>query len=198
MCSRYEVRASPEDIIKRFGLVAPSSAFPDCITGPEIRPTDSGLVIGTEQTPDILPWGLEVSWQKSPVINARAETAAEKPTFKAILNRRVLVPASAYFEWRRDGRHKVKTRIAPKTSKLFAMAGLQSDNRFVILTCAPASPIAHIHNRMPVILNADGEQAWLNPDHSFGDLSAFLQPYAGAFETTETPRPLPQQSDLFG
>jgi len=78
------------------------------------------------------------------------------------------------------------------------MAGLRSNNRFVILTSAPASPIAHIHSRMPVILNQDGEQAWLNPVLSFGDLSALLQPYAGDLETVETPRAPPRQSDLFG
>ena len=112
--------------------------------------------------------------------------------------RTCLIPASAYIEWRRDGRDKIKTQIAPRSSKLFAMAGLQSDNRFVILTCSPAEPIAHIHNRMPVILDNEGEQAWLNPDHSFADLSALLQPYTGDFDTTETPPPTPQQSDLFG
>ena len=198
MCSRYELRASPQNIIERFGLAPLSDAFLERITGLELRPTDPALVIGTDQTPDILPWGLDVAWQKSPVINARAETAAEKPTFKGILNRRVLVPASAYFEWRRDGRDKIKTQIAPQASNLFAMAGLRTDTRFVIMTCAPATPIAHIHNRMPVILDSEGEQAWLNPDLSFADVNAVLKPYTGEFDTAETPRPPPRQSDLFG
>ncbi|NKB43717.1 MAG: SOS response-associated peptidase [Alphaproteobacteria bacterium] len=198
MCSRYEFRAAPADIIKRFGLVAPSRAFLDGITGPEIRPTDPALIIGVDQAPDILPWGLDVSWQKSPVINARAETAAEKPTFKTILNRRVLIPASAYYEWRHDGRNKIKTLIAPRDTMIFSMAGLRSDNCFVILTCSPAAPIAHIHSRMPVILDEASERAWLNPDYSYADLNALLHPFGGEFDTTETAPAPPRQSDLFG
>lgn len=198
MCSRYELKSPPEKIIERFGLTVPSVDFLDSLKGPEIRPTDSALVISLDQQPEFLPWGLEVGWQKSPVINARAETAEEKSTFQPLLNRRVVVPASAYFEWRKDGREKLKTRISMRHLEPFGMAGLRSDNRFVILTCCPADSIAHIHTRMPVILDQAAEQEWLNPDRTFEEVSPMLVPYAGAFELEETPRPQPAQADLFG
>lgn len=198
MCSQYELRSPPQDIIERFGLTHFAVELLGTSANPVIRPTDPALVIGSDQTADVLPWGLKVDWQKSPVINARSETALDKPTFKPLLNRRIIIPASAYFEWRQDGREKIKTRISPGDSPLFVMAGLRSDDRFVMLTCSPAGPIAHIHSRMPVLLDASHEKDWLNPDYSFEDLAPLLQPYAGDFTTEETPRPKPAQTDLFG
>lgn len=197
MCSRYEIRSPSENIIERFGLLP--SALADMVDqiSPEIRPTDLAPVIGFDNTVDVLRWGLEVSWQKQPVINARAETARQKQTFAPLLNRRVLVPASAYFEWRRGRSEKIKTRIAIEDEPVLAMAGLRTDDRFTILTCSPAPTIADIHNRMPVLLSrADAEQ-WLNPDLSFTDLEDILGPYTGAFDTVEIPSGKPQQIDLF-
>lgn len=197
MCSRYELRSPPENIIETFGLIPSALDVFGSGLGMEIRPTDPALVIGHDQTAEILKWGLEVSWQKQPVINARAETAQHKPTFSSTLNRRVVVPASAYYEWRHSGRAKIKTRIGTQDTPLLAMAGLRTDNRFTILTCSPAVPIAHIHNRMPVILESSSVDAWLNPDNSFADLETLMQPYAGNFDVEEIPSGRPHQTDLF-
>lgn len=197
MCSQYEIRPPQQDIIERFGLTHLTGELLGTPANSIVRPTDSALIIGADQIADLLPWGLKVDWQKSPVINARAETALEKPTFRPLLDRRVIVPASAYFEWRQDGTEKIKTRIAPEGSSLFVMAGLRSNDRFVILTCSPAEPISNIHSRMPVILDAAHAKEWLNPDYSFEDLAPLLQPYAGDFTTEETPRAKPAQTDLF-
>ena len=198
MCSRYEVLNLIEYILERYRVALPAKAFDNKTPNGEIRPTDLAPIIGPDQTVEILPWGLDVSWQTSPVINARAETVMEKPTFKPLLNERVLVPASAYFEWRKEERAKIKTRIALAESPMLAMAGLRSENRFVILTCEPSAPIAHIHNRMPVILDSAGEQDWLNPDNAFADLTPLIRPFARAFEITEAPRAVQLQRELFG
>lgn len=198
MCSRYELRSPPHNIIERFGLTIAASDFPLNFGKSEVRPTDPALVVSFDKHIDILPWGFQVDWQKSPVINARAETASGKPTFQPFLDRRVIVPASAYYEWRKDGQEKIKTRLSPQGSDIFGMAGLRSDDRFVILTCAPSDSIAHIHTRMPVILNQEGEREWLNLDRSFDELAPFLTPYCAGFDTTEQPRPMPAQADLFG
>jgi putative SOS response-associated peptidase YedK len=146
---------------------------------------------------DLISWGLDVLWQKQPVINARAETVEDKPTFKPLLNQRVLVPASAYFEWRKNGNKKIKTRIAKDAGSLFAMAGLRSGDRFVILTCSPANGIAHIHNRMPVVLTPALEQEWINPDATFEDLGPRLGPYQDSLAISEPPRAKFKQRDLF-
>ena len=201
MCSRYEVKVPVERIIERFGLLVSDFTFPARVSNGEIRPTDLALVIGPDACPSLLNWGLSVSWQKQPLINARSETVAEKPTFRHLLEQRVLIPASAYFEWRKDGRRKIKTRIAPADDELFAFAGFADDERFVMLTCAPADKISHIHNRMPVILPADAEDAWLDPDTPFTDLEGVLVPYNGPFgvtEPVELPRVKPSaQHSLF-
>lgn len=161
----------------------------------EIRPTDHALTIGQDNSPALLPWGLKVSWQAGPVINARAETAAHKPTFAPLLNQRVLVPASAYYEWQKTERSKIKTQIGLSEEPLFAMAGFYSGNRFVILTCAPDEAVAHVHNRMPVILSLEQEQDWINPDIDFRDLTELLRPFAGPFSIhQEQPKPAAQRS----
>lgn len=197
MCSRYELRSPPENIVEKFGLIPSVLDDVGHAIGSEIRPTDPALIIGYDQSADILRWGLEVSWQTQPVINARSETAHHKPTFSPILNNRVVIPASAYFEWRRAGREKIKTRIGTQDTPLLAMAGLRTEDRFTILTCSPSPSIAHIHNRMPVILDASGVDAWLNPDNSFADLAELLHPYAGDIEIEEVPSGKPRQTDLF-
>ena len=79
----------------------------------DMRPTDQALIIdGTG--PRLMRWGLTVTWDKKPLINARAETLAEKPTFRPLLEQRCLVPMTAYLEWRKaDDGSKRKNRIAP-------------------------------------------------------------------------------------
>lgn len=197
MCSRYELRSPHQNIIERFGLLPTAVDVIRSLGGSEIRPTDPALVIGHDQTPEVLKWGLDVPWQKAPVINARAETADGKPTFIPVLNRRVIVPASAYFEWRRSGTEKIKTRISTEDDSVIAMAGFRTDDRFTILTCSPTPSIAHIHNRMPVLLTHETTAEWLNPDNSFADLKDLLKPYAGSFDVVEVTTGKLRQTDLF-
>ena len=197
MCARYELNSPSQKMIERFGLSVPPTVFQDYNQIGEVHPTYSVPVIGPDGSVIMLRWGLDVPWQKQPVINARAETAAGKPTFKPILNRRVLVPASAYFEWRQDGSAKIKTRIAVEDESIFAMAGLHSDDRSVVLTCSPAPGIAHIHNRIPVVLSTALEQDWINPDAYFDDLAPRLGPYGGSLTVSEPPKTKPKHRDLF-
>jgi len=106
-----------------------------------------------------------------------------------------LIPASAYFEWHQDGRARRRIRISLAEDELIGFAGLFDANRFVIITCAPAATIAHVHDRMPVILPPESEERWL--DRANDDLARLLSPYAGAISTAEEkPRPSPQ-GDLF-
>lgn len=197
MCSRYEFRSPPENIIERFGLLPSALDAIEANGAAEIRPTDPALVIGNDQTAEIVKWGLDVPWQKPPVINARAETAENKSTFVPLLNRRVLVPASAYFEWRHSGTEKIKTRIGIEDEPSLAMAGLRSGDRFTILTCSPSPSISHIHNRMPVLVDRAGAADWLNPDYNFANLKELLRPYTGRFDVMEVPTGKPRQTDLF-
>jgi len=108
------------------------------------------------------------------------------------------VPATAYFEWRKDGSRRLKNRISLAAGEPFAMAGLSDGERFTIVTCPPAATIAHIHNRMPVILAPDAEGLWLDPSKAFADVSVHLKTFGGALRAEEDSPPAPAQGDLFG
>jgi putative SOS response-associated peptidase YedK len=197
MCSRFELTATPDEIARRFGLPVAGN-LPN---SPELRPTDLALVI-TATGPHLMNWGLAVDWDTKPLINARAETLDQKKTFRSLLANRCLVPATAYFEWRKDGAAKYKNRIAPADGQpmepLFAFAGLYEGERFTIITCPPTPSIAHIHNRMPVIVDGKAEAQWINSDMSFEAVSGTLIPYKAdtLIAKEETPPPGPQP-DLF-
>jgi putative SOS response-associated peptidase YedK len=173
MCSRFELNSSARAISVRFGLRTPLPNLP----GRVIRPTDPALVI-TSQGPRLLRFGLTVDWDNRPVINARAETVASRATFKPLLEHRCLVPADAWIEWQKvtSGR-KPMWRLHPHEDGLFALAGLMRGEEFVVLTCAPSPAIAFVHDRMPVVLAAEAEAAWLDPARDFATVSPALVPY---------------------
>ena len=140
--------------MEQFHLDAP----PPVPNTDDMRPTDQALIIDQEGS-RLMRWGLSVTWDKKPLINARAETLDTKPTFRPLLEQRCLVPMTAYLEWRK------------------AEAGSKRKNRIATTTAGPAA-IAHIHNRMPVILDDAEADTWLNAP-SFGDARSVLHPFAG-------------------
>ena len=147
-------------------------------------------------------WGLIPSWAKDPsigsrLINARSETVAEKPAFKkAFERRRALVPADGYFEWYagepREGEKKPAKQpfyITPKDGSVLAMAGLyefwkdRSTDEWVvsytILTTSAEDDLGHVHDRMPLFLEPDAYDSWLDPaPRSPDDLLDLLIPAA--------------------
>ncbi len=128
----------------------------------------------------LLRWGLVPFWAKDPkfgysTINARAEEAAAKPAFRdALRNRRCLVPADAFYEWQRlDKKTKRPFAFALKSGEPYAFAGLwdkwQGKDRealetFTILTTDPNELMEQVHNRMPVILEPQDYDRWLDPE----------------------------------
>ncbi|MGE5370574.1 MAG: SOS response-associated peptidase [Solirubrobacterales bacterium] len=137
-------------------------------------------------------WGLIPFWSKDPsigsrLINARAESMADKPSFREPLKRRrCLVPADGYYEWQSGGPgRKIPYRVVTEDGGLFAMAGLwdiwhDQDGRphhsFSIVTTEPVDPVRHIHNRMPLILPKAVEEEWVHadPGTSLDALKAFV------------------------
>lgn len=176
MCSRFENDAKPTDLKVRFDLadlpVVPNVA--------EVRPTDRALAVGPKRLGALAGFGIPAPWDGKPLINARAETLAEKPTFRPYLNRRVLIPATGYLEWRKDGKVRHKNHIHMKSKEIFAFAGLLEKDRFTIVTCRPAAEIAHVHDRMPVILSdREAESRWLDPKTDFAEVAGVLAPLEG-------------------
>jgi len=123
-----------------------------------------------------------------PVINARAETLLEKPSFRgAVQERRCLVPASGFYEWKKEGRRKVPFYLRLPGEPVFAIAGLWGVLRdaaggehrtFAIITTEPNRLVASLHDRMPAILPRGKEGAWLRPSPiTPADLPSLLAPY---------------------
>lgn len=194
MCGRFTVAVSQADLFDEFGLTdAPFDIRPRYNVAPmQLSPV---LLMGEGDSPRLalLRWGLVPFWAKEPgignkMINARADTLAEKPAFRsAFERRRCLVLADGWYEWRKEGARKTPMWIHLRTRRPFAMAGIwerwdKGDEpllTFSIVTTDAAAPIRHIHDRMPVLLPRGARERWLDPAAPKDELRALLGPYAG-------------------
>ena len=177
MCGRYTLTADAESIQLAFNL---ESVDGWRLPRYNIAPSQQVAVI-TDRDPNILSfmkWGLVPSWAKDPkignrMINARSETAAEKPSFRtAFKRRRCLIPADGYYEWTKRGKKKYPMYIRHSERDLFAFAGLweswkQADGDWLhtcaILTTEANETVRPIHHRMTVIIEPEAYDAWLAP-----------------------------------
>lgn len=192
MCGRYTLTAKPEAIQQAFDL----TSVPPLTPRYNIAPTQPVPIITSEQrdTLTIVQWGLIPSWSKdasiaSKLINARAETLDEKPSFKnAFKRRRCLIPADGFFEWKAgdNGGKKKPQFIYVGEREVFAFAGLwelwnslTGDPVYTctIITTEPNELIRGLHNRMAVILDKQDYDAWLSPDTPLTDTKSLLRPY---------------------
>ena len=193
MCGRYEI-VDGRRIFVRFGVTNATPEMPEILANLDVRPTQQVPALVTDHELRLMRWGLVPSWARdmsvgSKMINARAEGIAEKPSFKRPLrSQRCLLPASAFFEWQGATRGaKVKYRIGRKDGEMFGLAGLydvwkspggEEVTTCTIITCAPNAALAPIHNRMPVILPPEDEDAWLDPDMTEVEaITSYLRPY---------------------
>jgi putative SOS response-associated peptidase YedK len=189
MCGRFSLTKDEITVNERFRVTGGVTPY---IPRFNSAPGQLLAVITNEQPDSIqyLRWGLIPFWATNPtignrLINARSETADEKPAFKkAFQSRRCLVLSDGFFEWKKSGQSKVPYYFFLKTHQLFSMAGLwetwKHNNRvldtFTILTTTPNRLMKPIHHRMPVILPQNEEENWLkNPDTT--DLKKLLKPY---------------------
>ncbi|MBM7580958.1 SOS response-associated peptidase [Jeotgalibacillus terrae] len=144
-------------------------------------------------------WGLIPPFAKDQRIgyktfNARSETVSEKPSFKkAFESKRCLIPATSFYEWKKSGNEKQPFEIKRRDGDPITFAGLWESWRngdelirsCTILTTEPNDLMAEIHNRMPVILEHNNFDAWLNPDAKLSSLQQLLKPCAGDLLTAE-------------
>jgi len=190
MCGRYVVAYDPQELVDGFSLVrvppfpkrwnvAPTSMVP------VVLETREGERVG-----ELMRWGLVPHWAADPsggarLNNARAEGVGDKPSFRqAVRKRRCLIPASGYYEWQvrtgADGKpYKQPWYISPTGGRpFFAFAGLfeawrpkgSAEDADWLLTCSivttsPCASIAHVHDRMPVMVEPEDWSAWLARDH---------------------------------
>jgi putative SOS response-associated peptidase YedK len=141
----------------------------------------------------LMHWGLIPYWAKDPtignrMINARAETLTELPSFKPLVDRRrCIIPADGFYEWRKQGRRKVPMWVHLRNLQPFGLAGLwdvwrKPDGKrvesFTIITTEPNELVRPVHNRMPVILQPEDEEQWLDASRTpFTKAKSLLQPY---------------------
>lgn len=196
MCSLYEVPTPRNQLKVRFRL----DALPEGFEGRDIRPTNQAPIIHIvdgQRLATLARWGLIPSWAKDETIakhtfNARAETIAEKPSFRAAFKRhRCIVPASAFYEWRAiPGRaKKQRLRFEASDGQPLGLAGLREHwkrpdtdeivESYTIITTAANDFMAPIHDRMPVLLSDADIEIWLDPDERNPLLlSSLLKPAA--------------------
>jgi putative SOS response-associated peptidase YedK len=175
MCGRYSL-TTPVDVLRRlFGFaelpnLAPRYNVAPTQMAPVIRPSGGG-----GRRLDLLRWGLVPGWARdekigSRLINARGETVATLPSFRAAFrSRRCLVPVDGFYEWRREGARKQPYHIALADGGPFAFAGLWERHEggaapldtFTIVTTAANELLRPLHDRMPVILEPADAETWL-------------------------------------
>lgn len=198
MCGRYTHLFTWKQLHRLMGLTTPV----ELPFRYNVAPTQSAPVMlsgGGARRLEFFRWGLVPFWAKDPAIgnrtiNARSETVATSPSFRAAFKRRrCLVPASGFYEWQKvEGEgHKQPWYITPASEEIFAFAGLwehwsgkdehagEDLHTFTILTTTANRAMAPIHDRMPVILSAGQFDTWLDPAVEDGVvLSPMLAPCA--------------------
>lgn len=182
MCGRYQLVLPLEEVLALFGAESDTEPFPPRYN---IAPTQPIHVVRMDSSGGraltLMRWGFLPGWLKDPkgfplLINARAESAAEKPAFRnALRRRRALVPATGFYEWRREGKDKQPYFFAPAGPIAFAGVwetwcgpnGEEMETAAILTTSAEGVP-AEYHDRMPLTVPQEHYSAWLDPDNENG------------------------------
>lgn len=177
MCGRYTLLGDQLDLLDEFDLDEPIADFEESYN---VAPGQNVLAVihdGKKKRAGYLRWGLVPSWADDPkigykMINARSETAHEKPSFKQLMARkRCLIIADSFYEWQQGEDGKIPQRIQVEGRKFFAFAGLWdkwSQGEDTLFTCTILTKDAtgfmeDIHHRMPIILPKEKQDEWIRP-----------------------------------
>jgi len=193
MCGRFILLTDLSAIVDSFNIGMVAEEY---MTGSNISPGQQISAVIQEAKINKLVnfrWGLIPSWAKDPAIsnkmfNARAETVAEKPSFReAFKRRRCLIVADGFYEWQKIDRIKKPLRFFLKSGEPFALAGLYENwispdkeavRTCTIITTAPNELVQPVHDRMPVIMQKGLVDIWLDPHaHDYKNLLSMLKPY---------------------
>jgi putative SOS response-associated peptidase YedK len=192
MCGRFVLLTDLSVVIEAFGIEETSSRYR---TGNSITPGQQIATVIRDDKNRLVDtrWGLVPSWSKDPSIgnrmfNARAETVAEKPSFRSAFHkRRCLIIADGFYEWQKIGTAKKPLFFSLKSARPFGFAGLYETwtspdgepiHTCAIITTQPNDLVRSVHDRMPVIVPKDRERPWIDPLNRDRDmLLSLLKPY---------------------
>jgi len=192
MCGRFVLLTDLSRIVQSFGIQEVTSNYHTDIN---IRPGQmiAAVIHDSKNRLVDFKWGLIPSWSKDPaignkMINARAETVAEQPSFRqAFRKRRCLIAADGFYEWKKETGNKKPMRFSLKSGEPFGLAGLYetwiSLDKVTINTCTiittDANELVHsVHDRMPVIVSKENEALWIDPENQERkELLSILKPY---------------------
>lgn len=197
MCGRFTLRSPAEVLVRAFGIKIPEEYVPRHNIAPGQPVLAVRIVPEAAQREAVLfHWGLIPSWAKDPkiaysMINARAESVAEKPSFrKPIGVRRCLIPADGWYEWKKSGTRKMPFYFRLKDGAPFAFAGLwehwqgkegEEVESCTIITTQANDATAPIHDRMPAIIGPKDFDLWLDPSvRKTEKVLPILAPYPSA------------------
>lgn len=195
MCGRYTLRVPFREIVEGLSILRVGELFAGAGPRFNVAPTQTVAavrVVGGERELVGLRWGLIPPWAKdasigSRMINARAETLREKPSYRGPLaSRRCVLPADGFYEWATEGKRKVPHHFHLRDGGLFAFAGLW--DRWVgpegatlesctLITTTPNALVSPVHDRMPAMLDRAGVDAWLDSGAVAEQVVASLRPY---------------------
>ncbi|SET37993.1 SOS response-associated peptidase [Paenibacillus sp. NFR01] len=175
MCGRYTITVTLEELIARYIPEQVNLSYEPRYNVSPAQMAAAVISDGQANRMGMLKWGLIPSWTKDKpkgMINARAETLLEKPSFTVpFLRKRCLIPADSYYEWEAAATGKRPLRILLKSAGLFSFAGIydtwtaqdgQKISSFAIITTEANAAFKEIHPRMPVILKPEDEAIWLD------------------------------------
>lgn len=187
MCGRFTLATPPEVLAALFDLDAADWNDPRFNIAPQTRVVTVRGRRGHREAQSLL-WGTTNPKDSRPLINARSETVATSPLFSwAFAESRVLVPADGFFEWTKAGARRQAHYIQRPGRGPFAFAGIavpprasisgthQEEPGAVILTTAAAPSVREVHDRMPVVVEPDDFDRWLDPDGSLRDVRAIVE-----------------------
>lgn len=192
MCGRYTLHVPTRALMDLFDL----PEVPDLLPRYNVAPSQEVPVVrqrGESRELTLLRWGLIPFWSKDPKggptpINARSDSAAEKPAFRQAFRRhRCLLPADGFYEWKKEGTKKQPVLFRMRDEGPFAFAGLWDrwegpDGQIIqsctLLTTEPNDLVAPVHDRMPVILPPEAYARWLDPSETDpAHVQPLLRPY---------------------
>lgn len=189
MCGRIGFSADRADLLRSYVWLRDAPLVPPRFN---IAPTDEIVVVNRDGA-HVMSWG--IGGNTKPVFNVRSETALKPGRYhRLLLERRAVIPASHFYEWRRIGSHRLPMAVARRDGSLLNIAAMVGDRRnraaVTMLTTTPNRDVESLHDRMPVLLSDDDAATWVLEELGSEQLRELLRPCADGYLAVRPASPL--------